>query len=178
MLFLIAILSVLAAAVLVAVFVRHSLFISTEERTPVAELPPASFRPLFEPGEEELREAERLEGLRAEEIERQRSLKQTEEKLAIFNQLRHTWAKSPTRAATVRLLYEASMMGRGELYQEVCGSVLEVWSAGNIAELSREDLARLLESHFWLLPDSERTPGVSFLLQEEIAGLRRASVKH
>jgi hypothetical protein len=177
MLFLIAILSVLAAAILVAVFVRRTVSASLDEGTRVTELPPPTFRPLFEPGEDELREVAQLEQLNAAETERQRGLKLTEEKLAIFDQLRHTWAKSPTRAATVELLYEASLIGQGELYQEVCESVLKVWSAGDIAELSREDLAQMLESHFWLLPDSERTPGVSFLLQEEIAGLRRGSVK-
>jgi len=125
-----------------------------------------------------LRAQANAEAEKVKEIERQESLKQTEEKLALFGELRQTWAQSPNRGSTIELLYEASQVSDGGIYLETCEQVLASWRAGKIAELSADDLAQLLESHFWLLRNSERTPGVSFRLNEEIAGLRRESAEN
>ena len=145
------------------------------EQAPPRELPQPQYRPLFQPDEEELR-AERLaEAEKLEEIKRQENLKLAEEKLALFGELRQTWAHSPSRAGTIELLFEASRIADGTVYLETCARILASWRAGEIAELSADDLAQLLESHFRLLPNRARTPGVSFRLKEEIAGLRRVS---
>jgi len=174
MLFFVSILLVLAAVALIGFIVRREVAkVLIEERSSPRELPPPGFRPLFEPDEEELREAERAEAAEREEIERQENLKQAEDKLALFGELRHTWAESPNRGSTAQLLYEASQVADGKVYLETCEQVLASWRAGEIAELSAEDLAQLFESHFWLLRNSKRTPGVSFRLNEEIARLRR-----
>ena len=173
MLFLISILSVLAAIVLLSIFVKRQVTESLAEHESPRELPEPQFRPLFEPTDEELREEELKEAAEAAEIDRQESLKQTEEKLAKFDRLRQDWANSPNKIGTIELLYQASALGQGELYWDTCERVLAVFRAGVISGLSADDLAQMLESHFWLLPDDERPPGVSFLLQEEIAGLRR-----
>lgn len=131
------------------------------------------FRPLFAPNEEDMREFEREE-------KAQLAVKQSEEqghvrakKLALFEKLRQTWRVSPNRAKTIEMLYQASQTESGKVYLEVSESVLEAWRAGKIADLTADDLAQLLESHFWLLPTTERTPGFSFRIQQEIAALRR-----
>jgi hypothetical protein len=175
MLFLIAILSVLAAAALLAIFVKRQITKTLLEEAPVRELPPAGYRPLFEPGEDELREAERKEAERLAEIKRQENLKEHVKKLEKFEELRQTWRAHSSKANTVELLVQASQTGSGEVYWDTCEAILAAWRAGDVGELLSRDLAQLLESHFWLLPDSERAPGVSFRLKEEIAGLRRGS---
>jgi len=173
MLFLIFILSVLAAIVIFSIFVKRQVTGSLAEHEAPRELPEPQYRPLFAPSEEDLRAEEMAEAARLAEMDRQESLKQTEEKLASFEELRQTWANSPNKAGTVEVLYQASQMGCGEVYWDTCDRVLKVWRAGRVGELSADDLAQMLESHYWLLPDNERTPGVSFRLKEEIAGLRR-----
>jgi hypothetical protein len=145
-----------------------------EERQPSI-LAAENYRPLFAPTDEDLREAEaeekaRLTAQQSEEIERIAS-----EKLVNLEKIRQTWRESPNKAATIELLYRASQTGNGEVYLETARIVLDVWRAEKVSDLSSDDLAHLLESHFWLLPTHERTPGVSFRLKEETAGLRRDS---
>lgn len=164
---------VLAAVALIGFIVRREVAKSLLENPSPRELPQPQYRPLFQPDEEDLREMERMEAEKLAEIERQENLKQAEEKLAKFGELRQTWAQSPNRGSTIELLVQASQISDGKVYLETCEGILASWCAGDIGELSSDDLAQLLESHFWLLPDSERTPGVSFRLKEEIAGLRR-----
>jgi hypothetical protein len=175
MLLFLSIFLVLAAVALIGFIVRREVAKSLLEQAPLRELPQPQYRPLFEPAEDELRAEASAEAKKVKEIESQESLKQAEEKLAKFEELRQTWAQSPTRGSTINLLYEASQIADGTVYLETCERILTSWHAGEIADLSADDLAQLLESHFWLLPDSQRTPGVSFRLKQEIAGLRRES---
>jgi hypothetical protein len=170
-----AILLVVAVSALIGFMVRREVVKTLSEKPMRRELPQPQYRPLFQPDDEELRAEARAEAEQLKEIERQESLKQTEEKLALFGELRQTWAQSPNRGSTIELLYEASQVSDGSVYLETCEQIVALWRARQIAELSAADLAHLLESHFWLLPDRTRTPGVSFRLKEEIAGLRRES---
>jgi hypothetical protein len=156
-------------------FVRRQVVKTLSEEFPPRELPEPQYRPLFQPSEEDLRKDELALTAKLEETKRYESLKQAEEKLAKFEELRQTWRASSTRASTVELLLRASEMGDGKLYLETGEQVLAAWRAGIIGDSHLRCLAQLLEGHFWLLPDSERTPGVSFRLKEEIAGLRRGS---
>lgn len=173
MLFLVSIVVVLAAIVLLAVFVKRQVATSLIEEASQRELPEPQYRPLFEPTDEELLEAEHIEAARVAELREQEGAHEQAKKLAKFKELLQNWGDSPDRAKTVELLYEASRTASGDVYLDTCESVLTAWRAGRIGDLSSNDLAQLLESHFWLLPESERTPGVSFRLREEIAGLRR-----
>ena len=170
-----AILLVLAAVALIGFMVRREVVKTLSETPHPRELPQPQYRPLFQPDEDELRAEASAEAKKEAETKRQESLKLREEKLAKFDELRQTWAQSPTRGSTIDLLYEASQVSDGRVYLETCEQVLASWRAGQIADLSADDLAQLLESHFWLLPDRTRTPGVSFRLKEEIAGLRGRS---
>ena len=107
--------------------------------------------------------------------EREASERQEKEKLAKFEELRQTWRTSATRANTIELLFQASQSGDGKIYLDVCEDVLKAWNAGTPDGLAADELAQIMESHVWLIPANERTPGVSFRLKEEIAGLRGKS---
>lgn len=175
MLFLITILAVLAAVGVIAYFTQRRGRQSLPESNFYSTLPPENLRPLFLPTEEEMRkeEAARETALRNEE-----NRFESEKKLAKLAEVRQNWLESYDRKNTVELLYRASQCETGEAYFDTCFAVIEAWRAGKIADLTDDDLAQLLESHFWLLPADERTPGVTFRLNGEIADLRRASVEN
>ena len=176
MLLLFSILLVLAITALIGFFVRREVAKTLIQQVPPRQLPDQpQFRPLFQPDEDELRAERRVDAEKLAETKRQESLKLAEEKLALFDELRQTWAESPNRGSTINLLYEASQIADGDVYLETCERILASWRAGEIGDLSRDDLAQLLESHFWLLTDRARTPGVSFRLREEVSKLRRES---
>lgn len=165
----------ITVAVLIAVFVRRQVINSLAEQEQTRELPEPKFRTLFGPTDEELLEAERIEAARVADLARQEDVNERAKKLAKFDEVRQTWANSSTKTSPAELLYQASQTESGESYWNTCESVLTAWHAGELGSTSADDLAQLLDSHFWLLPENERTPGVSFRLKEEIAGLRRGS---
>lgn len=171
MLILLTIFAVLLA-VSILVFAKRRTSYLLQER-PQRNLPAPEFRPLFEPGPEELRAVEAEEQQEREAAEREELKLERERKLAELEALRPTWRSGPMRKNTIELLYLASQSERGMIYAEIAGEIIKVWKNGQIENLSADDLSQLLESHFWLLPAEERTSGVSFSLREEIAGLRR-----
>lgn len=137
-------------------------------------LPAAGYRPLFEPDEAEMRAAERLERARADTLREEELKAKQAKKREAFLHVLNFWSETPDRQKTVEMLYLASQTGDGSLYTEAATAVLEEWHRENIPGLSANDLAQMLESHFWLLPADERTPGITFRLKDDIADLRRA----
>jgi hypothetical protein len=159
-------------AVSIVVFARRRTSYLLQER-PQKNLSASGFRPLFEPGTEELRAAEREEQKALEAARQEESKRNFEEKFREFEAARSGWRAGPSRKNTIELLYLASERESGMIYAELTGEIIKVWKNGQIENLSADDLSQLLESHFWLLPAKERTSGVSFSILEEIAGLRR-----
>jgi hypothetical protein len=172
MLLLFAIIVVLLVAVLSA-FVIRRVRPELPEQKHRKQLNGEGLRPLFMPTDEELRaeEREKEEIRRAES--RDEALKSQAKKLAKLEEFRQTWHDSPDKLGTIELLRAAAMTEDGNAYSETAEQVIETWAENKISGLDREDLAQLLESHFWLLPADKRTPGVSFRLKKEIADLRR-----
>jgi hypothetical protein len=177
MLILLTILVVLSAAITISVVLktqknRNYLF-SEHPR----EIEPPASRSLFEPGEEEIRAQKQAEKARdafqKEEAARQ-IFAQKAEKVREF---REFWELAMNRRNTVQLIHLAAQTESGKIFSETAESVIQHWQANKIEDLTSEQLAQILESHFWLLPDKERTSGVSFWLKQEIAGLRRSSVE-
>jgi len=176
MLILFTILVVLSAVITISVWLkvqknRNSL-ISEHFR----EIEPPVGRGLFEPSEEELRSLEleekaKTEAQKAEEA--RRIIAGKAEKLRQFSEF---WKTSPNKRTTVELLSLAAQTESGKLFSETAENVVQQWQEKGIEDLSAEQLAQILDSHFWLLPHEERTPGVSFWLKQEIASLRRSSV--
>lgn len=171
MLFLLTIL-VVALFIAAAFLVKRHLNSSQLEEHQLKNLPEPAFRPLFEPTEKELRAAAKEEDERLTAEQNEQRLKTRAEKVAKLDEFRQTWASSPDKRNTVELLVLASESESGEAFAEIAESVVEKWRAGAIADLSSDDLAQIVESHFWLLPLVERTAGVSFRLNREVVDLR------
>ena len=127
-------------------------------------------RPLFAPSDAELRELERETASSAEAAESEDAHKK---KLASFEVFRQTWLESATRTNTIELLFRASQTESSELYLKTVDELLHKRPEG----FAPEEIAQLIESHFWLLPQSERTPGVVFTINRELAALRGGSMK-
>jgi hypothetical protein len=72
---------------------------------------------------------------------------------------------------TIELLLRASQTENGKTFLDTVDEILHNGSE----TFPAEDLAQLIESHFWLLPQNERTPGVTFTINREIAALRSGS---
>lgn len=176
MLILLTILVVISAVVTISVIVKTRKdrnFLASEFPKQVESM---QFRGLFEPDAEEIRASEleekaRVEAEKAEEIRRVSA--QKAQKLREFQEF---WEIAPNRRNTVQLLNLAAQTESGKVFSETAENVLQNWQAKKIEDLKAEHLAQILESHFWLLPNEERTSGVSFWIKQEIAGLRRSSI--
>ena len=173
MLFLFAIIVVLLAAVLSAVVIRWTTRPELPENTPRRQLDGEGLRPLFMPTEDELRADERERLALQDANRRDEMLKEQAKKLAKLEEFRQTWHDSPDKINTIDLLRTAAMTEDANAYAQTAVEVVTAWRSHKISGLDHNDLAQLLESHFWLLPADQRTPGVSFRLKEEIADLRR-----
>ena len=172
MLFLLAVLVVFAAAVSIAVLLKVSKKRRNLSTNYPEKLESPVYRSLFEADEAEIRAFERARL----EAEKRENLKQiATEKEKKVNQFLAVWQNLPSRKNTIELLYLASQSECGEIYFRITSRILEFWRAKKINDLSADDLADVLESHFWLLPSEQRTWGVSFGLRQEIADLRRKS---
>jgi DNA repair ATPase RecN len=150
------------------------IFVRRQTRTPLLDdqtpkyLNGESLRPLFAPDEEELRALELAEEESAKEQAAEQAREAYEKRLASFEEFRQTWRELPSRANTVELLFRASELERGEVYLDTIDELLHKRSD----VFTNDEIAQLIESHFWLLPQRERTPGVTFTINRELAALR------
>jgi hypothetical protein len=137
------------------------------------ELP--QYRSLFEPTDEEIRALEtekRAEIKRLEKEKAEQLITERNEKVFAFQ---NEWTLAPDRRKTVELLRLATQCESAEIFFQITGNVIKQWRENKIENLSAQDLADLLDSHFRTLPQQERTSGVGFRLKEEIAELRGKS---
>lgn len=132
-------------------------------------------RSLFEPDAEELRsiESEKENLSRAKNAERQHLLKA--EKAEKVRLLLKNWQSAPTVKTTAEILRRAAEAGSAEIFSETAENVLKAWREHRIENLSALNLAELLDSHFRLLPQQERTSGAIFWVKREIENLRSQS---
>lgn len=159
---------VLAAAAALVILVRRRERSDLLEAQRHRQIDGENLRPLFAPDEDELAREER-EKAQAETDEAERI--EAQKKLASFEEFRQTWRELPDRANTVELLFRASEMESGELYLDTVDELLHKRPEG----LSADELAELIDSHFWLLPQTERTPGAAYTIKRELAALRGGS---
>jgi hypothetical protein len=133
----------------------------------------SQFRPLFAPSEEDLAKVEREKEAEMEALQREKERRESEKKLAKFAEFRQTWRASLNKVNTVELLTRAIEFQSGEIFLETVQVILGEQREGHLANMTDEDLAQLIESHFWLLPANERTPGVTFTINQELKALRK-----
>lgn len=175
MLFLFIVLLIVSAIVTISLLAHSRKTLSSSEIKEIREMPPV--RSLFEPDEADLRALEREERTRlkaAEERKREDLFREKAEKVYEFQKI---WSESPNRANTVELVILAAQSEQGKVFGAIAESVLSCWKENRIENLSANDLAELLDSHFRTLPQQERTSGALFRLREEIAELRTPAVR-
>jgi hypothetical protein len=136
------------------------------------DLDASQFRPLFAPSDEDLENIERENQSTIDAERRENQRREREKKLAKFEEFRQTWRASVSRANTIELLTRAAEFQSGEVYLETVKLVIGERRAANMTD---KDLAQLIESNFWLLPANEKTPGVAFTINQELAALRSGS---
>lgn len=175
MLILFTILVVISAVVTISVVLktRKDRNYLTSKITNEIDSPP--FRSLFEPDETEIRALEREKKAKIEAQKAENSRRDFAQKAEKLREFQGFWEISLNRRNTAQLLYLAAQTESGKIFSEIAENVIQHWQAKKIEDLPAEQLAQILESHFWLLPNEERTSGVSFWLKQEIAGLRRMS---
>ena len=172
MLILFTILVVLSAiAALLAISAKRRKFLPLEQNPP-KNFEAENFRPLFQPTEDDLRAFEReekshLDAKKAEEA--RRILVEKTEKLSEFEKM---WRTFPDRKKTIELLFLASESKNAKTFSECAENVIKLWRENRIENLTAQDLADLLDSHFRILPQQERTSGALFWFKEEIERLR------
>jgi hypothetical protein len=132
-------------------------------------------RPLFAPTDEELR----VETVRTQKQEREAELKiiadfRRQKELEFVNEL-DQWKTEPSAAGIADLLKRAD---NGELYADAAEAANQAFQTGKLGGIAASEFAQLLESHFWLIPAEERTPGVSYRIQTVLSSLLPASAKH
>lgn len=171
MLILFTILVVLSAAATLGFYVRRRNSLSIEQNPP-KNLSAANFRPLFQPTEDELRAFERQEKAEAEAKKAEETRRISEEKTGEVSEFERTWAQSPDRKGTIELLFLACETENAKIFSETSENVIKLWRENRIENLTAQDLADLLDSHFRILPQQERTSGALFWLREEIENLR------
>jgi len=173
MLFLYTILVVLSAATaLLAIYAkrRNSNLL---EQNPPKNLSAESFRPLFQPTEDDLRAAEREEKALAEAKKAEETRRILEEKAEKVSEFERAWEPAPDRKRTIELLFLAAVAENAKIFSEISENVIKLWRENRIENLEAQDLADLLDSHFRILPQQERASGALFWLREEIENLRR-----
>jgi len=171
MLYLFTILVVLSAGSLLAIYVRRRNS-NLLEQNPPKNLAAESFRPLFEPTEDELRACEREEKAQAAAKKAEAARQILVEKAEKVSEFEKVWSAAPDRKRTIELLFLASESESAKIFSEISENVIKLWRENRIENLTARDLADLLDSHFRLLPQQERTSGALFRLKEEIGKLR------
>ncbi|HEY8561771.1 MAG TPA: hypothetical protein VIL74_15450 [Pyrinomonadaceae bacterium] len=171
MLILFTILVVLSAVAALAIsFKRRSS--NFPEQNPPKNFEAESFRPLFEPTEDELRAFAREENALREAKMADEARRVLVEKSEIVSEFERTWQSAPDRKGAIELLFLASASESAQTFGKAAEKVINLWRENRIENLTARDLADLLDSHFRILPQQERTSGALFWLKEEIQALR------
>lgn len=97
---------------------------------------------------------------------------ENEQLRSALEKARLDWNAAPTARSTANLLEVATNSKRADTFAETAFEILQAFREGRISGIARDDLAALLDSHYRLLPASERGSGAIFLIKEEIAYLR------
>lgn len=173
MLFLFIILTIISAVITISLLSKSRKTLNPSEIKEIQETKP--YRSLFEPDEEEIRALEREERTRLNALEEQKREDLLVAKAERVYEFQKIWSDQPNRKNTVGLIILAAQSENGKLFFETAEEVLNLWKENRIANLSANDLADLLDSHFRTLPQQERISGAIFRLKEEIAELRLKS---
>jgi hypothetical protein len=152
---------------------RRTKSLESNNQTQLKEVPP--YRSLFEPDDEEVRASEREAQMKFEAESEEAEQKILFERATRGREFEKTWRMRPTKQNTVELLRLAAESESADLFSQTAENMIQVWRENKIENLTSKDLADLLDSHFRLLPQQERTSGALFWLKREIKNLREKS---
>jgi hypothetical protein len=173
MLFFLTIFVVILAALAVAFAARRSRQDRILPDYDPLNIDASQFRPLFAPTEEDLAQVEREKQATIDADHEHNNRLEYGKKLANFTEFRQTWRASVNKVNTVELLTRAAEFQNGGLFLETVNVILDERRERHVADMTDKDLAQLIESHFWLLPANERTPGVTYTINQELKALQK-----
>ena len=81
--------------------------------------------------------------------------------------------QSPDRKSTSELLHVAALTDDAKNFGRAIELVLLSWRAGNLADVSANDLQALINSEYWVLSSRARTSGAGFVLKETLSNANR-----
>lgn len=84
-----------------------------------------------------------------------------------------SWRRAPDRSFTAKMLHVAALANDAELYQEAVEAAFEFWRAGELPDVSAEELKMLADSEYWVLSSEARASGAGFLLKRTLSKIRR-----
>ncbi len=171
MLVLFGVLAVASAALLLFRYFRWQNMGNESPRS-LPDDPPSNARPLFAPTDSELRLE--TEAKAARRIARREYKARAKERVKVDEALVN-WRSAPAGTHAAELLRVTAEHGLDGDFSRAATEVVKVFRTTGIAGLSAPDLAALLDSHYRLLPPSERSSGELFWLKEEIARLAARS---
>lgn len=79
---------------------------------------------------------------------------------------------SPGRNGTIQLLHFAALSESAKIFSDSFEIVIQLSREDGLKDFTLQNLVRLAESEFWLLPAAEKTSGAGFLLKQRLARLR------
>ena len=80
---------------------------------------------------------------------------------------------SPERGRTADTVHLAALSNEAAIFEKAVETILQLWSAGRIPEVSAEELRELFESEYWVLGAEARQAGPGFTLRQRLAEVRR-----
>ena len=86
----------------------------------------------------------------------------------LLDSLREDWRNHPTRHNILHLLHLSARTGDAAVFHKT----LEAVRQARLPDFPADELARLAESSYWLLPQAARSSGAGFVLKQEIETLR------
>lgn len=84
-----------------------------------------------------------------------------------------SWKVAPDRHATAKMLHLSAMANDATVYLKAIEIVLQYWRERRLSDINASELAQLIESEFWIIPDHARNSGAGFPLKRKLANVRR-----
>lgn len=84
-----------------------------------------------------------------------------------------SWRAAPDRSGTAKALHFAALSDDPDIYRGAIESVLQLWRAAKLSDISPVELRALFDGEFWVLSSRSRSSGAGFVLKRTLDGARR-----
>lgn len=86
----------------------------------------------------------------------------------LVNRFRQIWENAPALKQTAELFQLAARSNDADLFQEILIAAEQFVKNGKMADVSRNELRELADSHYWLLSSDARISGAGFWLKHKL----------